>query len=259
MFYAGGDNYMKRIASLALSVVFLAACFSFAKDAPEANPFIKVLTALPAAELPAKAADLVSQAKAADREATTVNVVKAALAINPAAAPAVVGAIAQTVPEMASVAAGTAAAAQPRRASAIAKAAAAGAPSQAASVVKAVCRVVPKDYRNVALAVSEAVPGANKDIVLAVEAALPDLKPSLDRALAGYGGNYAPLSDILSQVAPSSTPVAQPHATTVMAGSRLSRGPAIGPPYVNPPATITNVTTGTSGEVPPGGRNYAAP
>jgi hypothetical protein len=114
---------MKRITGILLSVALLVVCNSFGKEAPKANPFSKILTAVPAAELPAKAADLVSQAKPVDRQEATINVVKAALGINPAAAPAIVGAIARAVPEMASIAAGAAAAEQPKQAAAIAKAA----------------------------------------------------------------------------------------------------------------------------------------
>jgi PBP1b-binding outer membrane lipoprotein LpoB len=50
---------MKRIITILLGAAFLVACNSFAKDAPKANPFDKVLTAVPAAELPSKAAELV--------------------------------------------------------------------------------------------------------------------------------------------------------------------------------------------------------
>ena len=258
---------MKRIITILLGAAFLVACNSFAKDAPKANPFDKVLTAVPAAELPSKAADLVSHAKTRDRQATTVNVVKAAVGINPAGAPAIVGAIARAVPGMASVAAGAAAIEQPKQASAIAKAAAAGAPSQAGAIVKAVCRAVPNDYRNIALAVSQAVPGASKEIVKAVESALPDLKPSIDTVLAGYGGNVGSVAMTLDQAAQvkpalqaaSSTPTLTAPASPSVLGGGMARGPAVGPPYIPLSGTPTNVTTGTSGEVPPGGRNYAAP
>jgi hypothetical protein len=254
---------MKYITCILLSMALLVGGNSFAKDAPKANPFDKVLTAVPAAELPAKAADLVSQAKTRDRQSTTVNVVKAAVGINPAAAPAIVGAIARAVPEMASVAAGTAAAEQPKQASAIAKAAAAGAPTQAGAIVKAVCRAVPNEYRSIALGVSQAVPGANKEIVKAVESALPDLKPSIDTVLAGYGGNVGSVAltlDQAAQVKPaSSTSSLTAPASPSVLGGGMARGPAVGPPYIPLTSTPVDVTTGTSGEVPPGGRNYAAP
>jgi|ERR1035437_7994937 hypothetical protein len=269
MIYDGLDKLMKYITCILLSVAFLVAGNCFAKDAPTANPFNKILTAVPAAELPAKAADLVSQAKPRDRQAATVNVVKAAVGINPAAAPAIVGAIARAVPKMAAVAAGTAAAEQPKQASAIAKAAAAGAPSQAGAIVRAVCRAVPNEYRNIAIAVSQAVPGAGKEILNAVVSALPELKPSIEKVLAGYGGSVPSVAMALDQAATvsqakaaygtaPSTVVRQPASSTPV-GAPMARGPASGPPYIPLTTTPTNVTSGTSGEVPGGGRNYAAP
>jgi hypothetical protein len=226
---------------------------------------------VPAAELPAKAADLVLQAKPGDRQATTADVVKTAVRINPAAAPAIVGAIARAVPEMASVAAGVAAAEQPRQASAIAKAAAAAAPKQAAKIVAAVCRAVPKQYRNVAIAVSEVVPGADKAIVNAVAAALPDLKPYIEQTLAAYGGNVLSVAYTLDQAArgPQAGTGTGPLPATLSpqtappvalgGGAPMARGPAVGPPYIPITVTPTNVTSGSSGQVPNGGRNYAQP
>ena len=251
---------MKTIVALALSVALLTACSSFGKDAPKTNPFFNALIAAPAAELPAKAADLVAQAKSRDRQATTINVVKAAVGINPAAAPAIVGAIARTSPDMAAVAAGTAAAEQPKQAGAIAKAAAAAAPSKAGKIVVAVCRAVPNEYRNIAVAVSEAVPGSGKEIVKAVAAALPELRSGIEQTLAGYGGNVASVAATLDQAAtvPFATAVTAP-ASAGAFPPPMVRGPTVGPPYIPLTTTPTNVTTGTSGEVPPGGRNYAAP
>ncbi len=258
---------MKPVTAVTLAVVFLAA--GYAADAPKANPYTKVLSAVPAAELPAKAADVVLQAKPADREATTVQVVKAAVAINPAAAPAIVGAVARAVPEMASVAAGAVAAEQPKQARAIAKAAAAAAPAHAAPVVEAVCRAVPKQYQAVAIAVSQAVPSANKEIVKAVGLALPEMKPSLERALAASGGNVVSVGQTLTQAAqiapsgsasgPASAIANNAPTSSRLPGGVLSGGPVVGPPYIPLTDTPTNVSPGTSGEVPTGGRNYAAP
>lgn len=249
---------MKRIISIVvLSVGFAVACNSFGKDAPKANPFKETLAVVPAAELPAKSADLVLQAKARARQTVTVNVVKAAVSINPAAAPAIVGAIARTVPEMASVAAGTAAAEQPKQASAIAKAAAAAAPSKAGEIVMAVCRAVPSAYQEIAAAVSEALPDASKEIVSGVGSGVPHLKRPIEKAMAGYSGNVPSVTVTLSQAEKISQ--AQRSFPTVLGASPMTRGPASGPPYIPISQTPTNVTSGTSGQVPPGGRNYAAP
>jgi hypothetical protein len=251
------------VTVILLSVALLAGGGSFANDAPKANSFNQALAAVPAAELPAKAADLILHSRSRERQATTVNVVKSAVGMNPAAAPAIVGAIARAVPDMASVAAGAAAAEQPKQAAAIAKAAAAAAPSKAGKIVAAVCRAVPNEYRNIAAAVAQVVPGAGKEIVNAVAAALPGLKPAIESTLAGYGGNVMSVTDTLDRAAmvpPASVASgAAVPAIPPLGGVPMARGAGVGPPYHNLTTTPTNVTSGTSGEVPTGGRNYAAP
>ena len=271
---------MKNVTNLVLSVAFLVATHSFAKDAPKANSFSETLTAVKAAELPAKAAELVLNAKSRDRGATTVEVIQAAVGINPAAAPALVGAIARSVPDMASIAAGAAAAEQPKQAAAIAKAAAAAAPSRARRIVIAVCRAVPNEYRNIGIAVAEAVPGSNKDILNAIASALPDLRLSISQALVASPGNVLSVADTLDQAArlartrTASSAASGTLASTAVSGAPaaasapasgsaapapLPRGPSVGPPYIPLTTTPTNVTPGGSGEVPAGGRDYAAP
>ena len=264
---------MKKTTSIALSVTFLVASLSFAKDAPKANPFREVLSPVPAAELPAQAADLVLHAKGLERATTIVGVVEAAVGINPAAAPAIVGAIAKAVPDMASVAAGVAAAEQPKQAAAIAKAAAAAAPSRARKIVLAVCRSVPNDYRNIAVAVSQVVPNSSKEVLNGVASALPDLKPYIQQTLVAQGGDVASVSGVLDQ-ATRLAQTASASGAAAMAGTAassaavasgqpatapLARGPAVGPPYIPLTTTPANVSPGGTGEVPAGGRNYAAP
>ena len=272
---------MKKTTSVVLSVAFLVASISFAKDAPKTNPFKEVLSPVPAAELPAKAADLVLHAKSRARVSTTEDVVEAAVGLNPAAAPAIVGAIAKAVPDMASVAAGVAAAEQPKQAAAIAKAAAAAAPSRARKIVLAVCRSVPTEYRNIAMAVSEVVPSSSsKEIVNAVASALPGLKPYIEQTLVARGGDvYSvsivldkatklaqtfPTSASLAATTPASTPASSPAGTpgqpgTPNTGAPLARGPSVGAPYVPLTVTPSYVNPGTSTDVPAGGRNYAKP
>ena len=246
---------MKRIVSIALSVAFLVACHSFGNDAPKVNPFTKTLAAVPSVELPAKAAGLVLQTKPLARQAVTIEVVKAAVGINPVAAPAIAGAIARAVPELASVAAGVAASEQPKQAAAIAKAAAAAAPGKASPIVIAVCQAVPSAYRDIAVAVSQVVPGAAREILDAVASALPNLKLPIQKALAAYAGNMPSVVDTLALAA--NTPQSPTIADT--ASSATARGPAVGPPYIPLTTTPVNVTPGTSGQVPTGERNYAAP
>jgi hypothetical protein len=250
---------MKHITIIALSVVFLTAGLSFGRDATTANPYNQTLAAVPAAELPAKAADLVKQAKPRARQGVTINVVKAAVGLNSAAAPAIVAAIARAVPEMASVAAGAAASEQPKQASAIAKAAAAAAPAKASQIVTAVCRAVPNEYQAIAVAVSQAVPGADKQILEAVALALPSLKGPIEKVIASYSGNVVSVADALAVAGRISTVAETPRADTPAGGASVARGPAVGPPYIPLTTTPTSVTPGTSGQVPVGGRNYASP
>jgi len=246
---------MKRIAGIALSVAFLVACHSFGKDASKTNPFKQTLAAVPSVELPAKAAACVLQTKPLARPPVTTQVVKAAVGINPVAAPAVVGAIARAVPEMASVAAGVAASAQPKQAAAIAKAAAASAPAKAGPIVLAVCQAVPSAYRDIAVAVSQVVPGAAKEILDAVAAAIPNLRLPIEKTLAAYGGNVSSVADTLSLAAN----FLQNSTVSDSSSAGMARGPAVGPPYIPLTTTPITVTSGTSGQVPTGGRNYAAP
>jgi hypothetical protein len=228
---------MRTVIPIALSVAFLGASNSFGADAPKVFYFNETLAAVPTAELPAKAADLVAQAKSSDRQTTTIQVVKGAVAINPAAAPYIVGAIARAVPDMASIAAGTAGAGQTKQAGAIAKTAATAAPSRAGKIVVAVCRAVPSDYRSIVVAVLEAAPGSGNEIVKAVADALPELKASIEQIIAGYGRN----------------------AVSVGAFKPVARGPGTPHPYFPLTVTPTNLTTVYSGEVPLAGRNYSTP
>ena len=240
---------MKKIAIMTLSAVWLGTSICPASD----SPYKDILAKVPAAELPAKSAGLVKDAKARDREAVTRDVVKSAVEINPAAAPLIVSAIAQAAPDMAALAASVAAAQQPKQAAAIARAAAAVAPAKAGKIVIAVCRAVPNDYRNIAAAVAEAVPGSGQEVLKAVATVRPDLQPGIDRVLVSYG-NYLPsvgavLDANLSagQGSGNGPPIS------------LARGPAIGPPFIPLSGTPTNITPATSGNVPPGGRDYAKP
>lgn len=233
---------MKQLAILVLSAFCLSSLPSYAKNSTD---FQLVLKSVPAAELPAKSAELVKKAKARDWGTTTVGVVKTAVKMSPPSAPAVVGAIAKSVPEMASIAASTAAEAQPKQAAAIAKAAAAAAPSKAGKIVTAVVRMVPTQTRSVAVAVAEAVPGSEREVLAGVASAQPELR----RTLAAHTPTTA------SSVG---TAIDKASADVIVAGPQ-TRGPSIGAPYLPPSQTPGNINSGTSIPVPPGGRDYSEP
>ena len=236
-----------------MAVALVAAAELRAGDSPASNPFFGALSAISPAELPAKSAELVSQTDSKDRIEATINVVKAAVGLNPAAAAAIVGTIAQSTPEVASVAAATAVALVPGQAIAIARAAAAAAPGQAGKIVEAVCRVVPSAYQMVASAVAEVAPAAAKEILAGVSAAIPALQEPIAKVLASSNGGAPSVGDVLGQVSPAATPAGLSAPVTVV--------PAVhfGPPYVPPPPSPTPVNPGTGGQVPLGGRDYSQP
>ena len=245
---------MKRIAIIAVSLGWLLATDSYAKD----SSYKEILSRVPAAELPIKTAELVKVAKSRNREGVTVDVVKTSVSINPAAAPVIVSAIARAMPDVAATAAAAAAAAQPRQAASITKAATAAAPAQAARIVVAVSRVVPNDYRSIAIAGAQAAPGSDKEILKALATAFPELKAGIEQVLATPSGNSPTVSYALASVTPTTAQPADAGSVT-----SLARGPAVGPPFIPISQTPTNVTPGTSGNVPPGSRggptDYAQP
>jgi len=252
--------------SLVMTAALMATVKLQAGDTPPANPFFAALSAVSPAELPAKSAELVSQADSKNRVEATANVVKAAVGLNPAAAAAIVGTIAQSTPEMASVAAATAVALMPGQAIAIARAAAVAAPSEAGKIVEAVCRVVPNAYKEVANAVAGVAPGAGKAILAGIYTSIPTLKVPINDVLAGYNGGNPPVGDVLSRLVSVGTATANGVPVTTaqapgLGGVPMVIAPAVtfGPPYVPIPVSPVNYSSGAGGQVPPGGRPYTPP
>lgn len=236
------------LLALAVSLTGLTASVS-AKENTKDNAFSKALKGVPVAEMPAKAAKLVRQARAQELQTTTIGVVKAAVDANPVSAPLTVGAISKAMPDVAPLAAGTAAALQPKQAGTIARAAAAAAPLQAGKIVQAVCREVPSEYRTVAIAVAEVVPSAARDVLAGVAAANPALQRAIEQRMNVQG---ATVVGVLDQAAASL-------GTTAVASSAGPRPPSSGGPFIPLTGTVTNATTSTTSTQPPGGRDYSAP
>ena len=191
---------LKYVTWLTVGVALAMAVKVSAGDNTGASPVFSVLTTATSAELPAKAAELVSQADAKNLKQTTIDVVKTAVGLNPAAAPAIVGSIAQSSPTMAATAAATAATLVPGQIVAIVRAAAAAAPAQAGAIVEAICRVSPKSYQEVADTVAEVVPGASKEILASIAVAIPELKSIINQTLTSYNGQIPSVSMVLTQV-----------------------------------------------------------
>ena len=261
-------KYMKSLNCmfLTVAVAMTTAMGVSAGDKTGASPALGVLSTVSSAELPAKAAELVAQADAKTLKQTTIDVVRSAVGLNPAAAPAIVGSVAKASPDMAATATATAVALVPNQVVLIARFAATAAPAKAGAIVEAICRVLPSDYKIAAQAVAEIVPGASREILAGIEAALPELKGAIDQALASYQGSLPSVNMVLAQVDPTdsstgtiaaATPGASPAAP---ASPVLPRGPSVGPPATPPSGTPTVVTPGAGGVIPSGGtRGYSAP
>ena len=162
-----------------------------------------LLHAVPYAELPVRAAELVAQAETNNVEQTTIEVVKAAVGLNPAAARLIVGCIAHSTPAMAATAASTAVWLVPDQASIIARAATAGAPQQAGNIAEAICRLRPDDYRSVAAAVGEMAPKAGKEVWPGIAAAIPRLRESVHLLLTDYEGKILLVDEGLKRISAS--------------------------------------------------------
>jgi hypothetical protein len=255
---------MKISTPLLLAALLCSSVSSLASESPGRQAVGIQLAAVAAPELPAKCAELVQNEAVKNRPAMTVEVVRNALKLRPASAPQVVAAIAP-------LAAGVAASEQPSQAAAIAKAAASAAPARAAEIASAVARAIPAEFRKVAVAAAQGAPGADKEILRSLAETFPALRPGIEDTLASYGGRVPSMDLVLASVASpptaggttsqtgttTQTPSAPP-STTGSTGTGV-RGPGVGGPYIPLSGTATNVSTGSSGDLPTGGRDYSAP
>ena len=133
----------KLVNALTGSVVAAALLFALpalAGKAPQVEALKKSLKAVPVLELPAKAAQLVSEATTDERESVALGVVVAVAQFKPAALASVVGAVVRVAPDLAVAIAKTAASLQSKQAGAITQAAAMAAPGQMDKIVSAVAQ-----------------------------------------------------------------------------------------------------------------------
>ena len=204
--YRDNKKTMKMNIPGVLGLVLVLGCgVTIAKDEARVIALKETLSKVPAAEVPAKAADIVAQAEASSRDAIAVDVVKASLKKNPTMATAVVGAICRTSPETAPTVAATAAGLQPKQVKLIAQAAAAAAPAKAGAIVKAICKVMPAAYREVALAVAQVAPKAAKEILAGLSEALPALKGPIDEAIASNHSQPLAVAPVIDRIASRSS------------------------------------------------------
>ena len=246
------------LLALAVGLTAVIGINASAKDTTKNSQLTKALKSVPVASLPAKAAELVKQAKAEERQTTTIGVVKAVVESNPTLTVEVVAAIAKAAPDMASLAASTAAILEPKQAAMIVKAAVEAAPSQVGDIVQAVCRATPSEYRTVAVAASEAAPTSSKEIVAAVSSAIPSMKSSIDQSMKVYGGSVPSVAIVLDQtrVGTRTTP-----SLVSMTPSSIytAKPPAKGPPNRPVGGGTTEIQPTNGGPTTNPTRDYATP
>src|SRR3954469_10499264 len=122
---------------LALSAI-LAGPSAFAITDAQLKIIKKSLTSVPVPELPAKAAELVTQAAKEDRETVAVTVVRAAIRKSRASAPLVVSAVSKAAPEVAAPVSRVAAEMESGQAGSISAAAVSAAPHAKTEIVSSV-------------------------------------------------------------------------------------------------------------------------
>ena len=159
----------------------------------------KAFTKVPALELPAKAARMVTQASASTKEDMAVEVVRAIIAKNPASAVAVVSAISTACPDVAP---------------AVAAAASAMLKDQAVMIVVAAEKAAPAFSGKIYAAVSAAVPSA--------QAKLQARSTSRLAATPVASGSITVVGGTISGWTPLGAPVAAPAPTPGSDANRYS-------------------------------------
>jgi hypothetical protein len=224
----------------------------------DTNTLSALLKGVPALELPAVAAVLVKESKPRDRTSVATSVVRSALRINPAATPAVVGAVVRVAPQMAAAVSTVAVHEHPDYAPAVTQAAVAIAPTYAREVVISVCTARPADYHAVAVAAAGAAPSRSEDILRAVCVLRPELKCFIEADLARLARHEVPsVARCLDRAE-----LARDHAAkaAIPPGLGLGGDPSRGePPLALTPPGHGGPKPPRGGGSAPGGRNYARP
>jgi hypothetical protein len=129
---------MKRQLILIALTVAVAAPSAFAVTEAQLKAIKKNLNAAPIAELPAKAAEVVSQAAKEDREQVAVTAVRAAIQKSRSSAPMVVAAVSKAAPEVAAPVSQVAAELESGQSDSIAAAAIGSAPGAKTQIISSV-------------------------------------------------------------------------------------------------------------------------
>jgi len=174
---------MKRnqviLAVLLAALSFVAAPSASALSHSQALAIKKVVADVPAAEVAARAADLVSQADKSDRKDVALATVREIISKRPATLIAVVAAITKAAPDLSVAVASEAARLAGDQAAAIAKAASTGNPAQADRIAAEVSRIAPSSATKITRAVAAVVPDQTPRIIETVVASVPSAQTEI--------------------------------------------------------------------------------
>ena len=259
--------------TLFFPVAALATMLAWPTLADEAriNNLKSQFSKLRVTELPREAAQAVKAEPGAASD-----IVTAAVGVNGASAPLIVGSVAKAVPQSAAASASAAVTLQPKLAGPIAKAAVSAAPSDAAAIVSAMCKVRPTAFYAIGVSAAEAAPKSNEKILSAITDAVPALKPIVKRAQADFAkanrtaslalllkhtdALVAALARDLKQSAETLLAKEDSAVTIRLASAAFDIPPPVqGPPFVPGGPTSGEITPSGTVEVPPTGRVYSAP
>lgn len=257
-----------------LSLAALATMLTLPTLADESriNDLKSQFSKLRVTELPRAAAQAVQSEPGAASD-----VVAAAVGVNGASAPLIVGSVAKATPQSAAASSSAAVALQPKLAGPIAKAAVSASPSDATAIVSAMCKARPTAFYAIGVSAGEAAPKSADKILLGITEGAPGSKPLVARAQADFAKakRTATLALLLKHTESYVTALSgklnqSPEVLLAGNGAVVSAGlasaafdippPVQGPPFVpggGTPGEITPIP-GTV-EVPPTGRNYSAP
>jgi hypothetical protein len=236
------NENMKRkhvtMAVLLAALSFVAAPSASAISRQDVQAIKEAVANVPAAEVAAKAAQIVRQANDADRQDVAVATVREVVTQRPATVLAVVAAVSKAAPSASAAVAAEAARIVTDKAPEIAQVAATNAPAQADQIAAAVAKVAPKSATDVTRSVASVVPDQTAKVVEKVVASVPAAQAGINQ------------DATLTRLSQSSA--ANPGGTGIIT---TRPGTISGTPPPNTPPTGTGAPT--SGSDPR--RQYATP
>jgi hypothetical protein len=190
---------MKKLVTI-VAVMAMVAPSTFAITKAQEKAIRKAVTSVAVAEMPAKAAQLVTESAKQDREAVAVTAVRAGIYKSRSSARLIVSAVAKAAPEV------------------------------AGAIVKVAAEMEPAEAGYIATAAITAAPGAKNDIITKVNEAPKSPSAPTARSVVARGAAAAPGTVPVTQ---SATPI-----NTTAAGSGNGTFPAGQPTQAGNPAIV---------------------